>query len=87
MEEYETVDKKGIIEKRVYIDSGRFVIYGYERGGKLSNKSRIMLSGKEKKSFFLISTGKGRNLTVDAEFEADIRILKEGISTKLSDLL
>ncbi len=87
MEEYETVTKKGLIERRVYVDSGRFLIYGYESGGKISNKFRIVLNGRERKSFFLINTGKGRNITVDAEYEDDVKILKDGESSQVSDLL
>lgn len=87
MEEFETVDKRGIVERRVYIDSGRFVIYGYEREGKMTNKVRLLLDGKEKKSFFIISTGKGRSLAVEAEFENGVTVLKDGNPTKTSSLL
>jgi hypothetical protein len=87
MEDYETVTKKGTIEKRIYIDSGRFVIYGYESEGKISNKHRVVLNGGEKRSFFLIDTGKGRKLSVDSEYEDSVCILKEGKSVKISDLL
>lgn len=87
MEEYETVTKKGTTEKRVYVDSGKFVIYGYESEGKMSNKIRIVLNGRVKKSFFLINTGKGRNIAVDAEYEDGVMILREGRTSRVSDLL
>ncbi|MGC8561771.1 MAG: hypothetical protein ACP5NO_01035 [Thermoplasmata archaeon] len=87
MEDYETVTKSGKVERRIYIDSGNFVIYGYESGGKLSNKVRVLLKGSEKKSFFLIDTGKGRNLAINADFEDDTSILKDGKSIKVTDLL
>ncbi|MGC8617586.1 MAG: hypothetical protein ACP5UZ_02435 [Thermoplasmata archaeon] len=87
MEDYETVTKSGKVERRIYIDSGNFVIYGYESGGKLSNKVRVLLKGSEKKSFFLIDTSKGRNLAINADFEDDTSILKDGKSIKVTDLL
>ena len=87
MEEYETVTKKGITEKRVYLDSGKFVVYGYESGGKISNKFRVVLGGKEKKSFFLIVTGKGRNMAIDSEYDDTVVILKDKKSISVADLL
>ncbi|MEM0127829.1 MAG: hypothetical protein QXO03_01915 [Thermoplasmatales archaeon] len=87
MEKYETLTKQGKIEKRIYVDSGKFVLYGYESEGKLTNKYRLMLSGKNKKSMFLISTGKSKGITVDADFEDEIYILTEGKAVRVSELL
>ncbi|MEM0167018.1 MAG: hypothetical protein QW364_05370 [Thermoplasmatales archaeon] len=87
MEEYETITKQGKIEKRIYIDSGKFVLYGYDSGEGLTNKYRLLLSGNDKKSFFLISTSKHRGITVEAQFEDEVYILKDGKSVKVSELL
>lgn len=87
MEDYETITKNGKVERRIYIDSGKFVIYGYESEGKLSNKIRVIMEGREKRSFFLIDTGKARNLAINAGFEDDIAVLKEGKSIKVATLL
>ena len=87
MEDYETVTKNGKVERRIYVDSGKFAIYGYESEGKLSNKFRVVMNGREKRSYFLIDTGKVRNLAIKAEFEDDIAILKDGKSLKIADLL
>ena len=87
MEDYETVTKNGKVERRIYVDSGKFAIYGYESEGKLSNKFRVVMNGREKRSYFLIDTGKVRNLAIKAEFEDDIAILKDGKSIKVADLL
>lgn len=87
MEEYETVTKKGTVEKRVFVDSGKFAIYGYESEGKVSNKFRVVLNGTNKKSFFLIDTGKGRGLTINADYEDNLKVLKDGKSVQLSDFL
>jgi len=87
MEKYETKTKQGKIERRVYIDSGKFVVYGYESEGKLTNKVRLLLSGSEKKSVFLITTGRGKGIVVDADYEEDVYILKNGEAVKISDLL
>ncbi len=86
MENYKTLTKKGRIESRVYVDSGRYVIYGYESDGKLSNKLRVVLNGHEKRSFFLINTARGKSLALDAAYEDDVNILKDGKSSKVSDL-
>ena len=87
MEDYETVNKSGKVERRIYVDSGKFAIYGYESEGKLSNKFRVVMDGREKRSYFLIDTGKARNLAIKAEFEDDIAVLKDGKSIKVADLL
>ena len=87
MEDYETVTKNGKVERRIYVDSGKFAIYGYESEGKLSNKFRVVMNGREKRSYFLIDTGKVRNLAIKAEFEDDIAVLKDGKSIKIADLL
>ena len=87
MEDYETVTKNGKVERRIYVDSGKFAIYGYESEGKLSNKFRVVMNGREKRSYFLIDTGKVRNLAIKAEFEDDIAVLKDGKSIKVADLL
>ena len=87
MEDYETVNKSGKVERRIYVDSGKFAIYGYESEGKLSNKFRVVMDGREKRSYFLIDTGKVRNLAIKAEFEDDIAVLKDGKSIKVADLL
>ena len=87
MEDYETVNKNGKVERRIYVDSGKFAIYGYESEGKLSNKFRVVMDGREKRSYFLIDTGKVRNLAIKAEFEDDIAVLKDGKSIKVADLL
>ncbi|MEM0136738.1 MAG: hypothetical protein QXU18_16165 [Thermoplasmatales archaeon] len=86
MKDYETITKKGAVERRVYIDSGKFVIYGYESEGGLSNKIRLVLNGKEKKSFFLIETGKKKRLAINAAFEDEISILKDGKPIRVADL-
>ena len=87
MEDYETVNKNGKVERRIYVDSGKFAIYGYESEGKLSNKFRVVMDGRGKRSYFLIDTGKARNLAIKAEFEDDIAVLKDGKSIKVADLL
>ena len=87
MEEYETVTKKGTTEKRIYIDSGKFVVYGYESEGKVLNKIRVVLGGKEKKSFFLIVTGKGRNMAIDSEYDDTVVILKDKRPIMVADML
>ncbi|MGC8645609.1 MAG: hypothetical protein ACP5UO_05020 [Thermoplasmata archaeon] len=87
MEKYETKTKQGKIERRVYLDSGKFVLYGYESDGKLTNKVRLVLAGNEKKSKFLITTGKGKGITVDADYEDDVYILRDGKAVKVSELL
>ncbi len=87
MQDYETRTKSGSIEKRVYVDSGTFVIYAYQKDGDTPNKFRYVFKGKEKRSFFLIDTGKARNITIKAEYEDDISVLKDGKSVKVSELL
>ncbi len=87
MEDYETVAKNGKVERRIYIDSGKFAIYGYESEGKISNKFRVVMDGREKRSYFLIDTGKARNLAIKADFEDNITVLKDGKSVKVADLL
>lgn len=87
MEDYETLTKQGKLEKRVFIDSGKFVIYGYELNGKLTNKSRILLKGEKKRSLFIINTGKGRNLAVDAEYEDEVFVLRDGKPLRVSEEL
>ena len=53
----------------------------------MSNKFRVVMDGREKRSYFLIDTGKARNLAIKAEFEDDIAVLKDGKSIKIADLL
>ncbi|BAB59273.1 TVG0139918 [Thermoplasma volcanium GSS1] len=87
MKEYETETKGGKVEARVFIDSGKFVIYGYEEDGKMEKKYRLVLKGeKENRSFFIIPTGNKRNLAIDADFESEVYVLKDGKSVKVSDL-
>lgn len=45
------------------------------------------MDGREKRSYFLIDTGKARNLAIKADFEDDIKVLKDGKSVKVADLL
>ncbi len=87
MEDYEILTKKGLVERRVYVDSGRYVIYGYESDGRLSSKLRVVLNGSEKRSFFLINAAKGKSLVIDTAYEDDVKILKDGKSLKVSDLI
>lgn len=87
MKEYETKTKQGKIEKRIYMDSGRFVIYGYEDEGKITKKLRIVLKGNERKSIFIINTGKGRDIAIDADYEDQIYVLKGETPVKVEDLL
>ncbi len=89
MNEEETRTKSGKIEKRIFIDSGSFVIYGYEGpDGAIEKKYRLVLKGiNEKKSFFIIPTGEKRNLALNAEYEEDVYILKDGKAVKVSEIL
>jgi hypothetical protein len=87
VEDYETKTKQGKIERRIYLDSGRFVIYGYESEGKMTSKYRIVLKGRENKSLFIIRTGTGKNIAVDAEFEDTVKLLKDGEPVLVSDLV
>lgn len=87
MEEYETQTKQKKIERRVFIDAGRFVIYGYEEDGKMTKKIRIVLKGEKKKSYFLIGTGKGKNLAIDTEYDDQIHLLKDRKSVRIDELL
>ncbi|CAC12574.1 hypothetical protein [Thermoplasma acidophilum] len=87
MKEYETETKGGKIEKRVFIDSGSFVIYGYETDGKMDKKVRLVLNGRNgKRSYFIIPTGNRRSLAIDADYEDDVFVLKDGQAVKVRDL-
>jgi hypothetical protein len=87
VEDYETKTKQGKIERRIYLDSGRFVIYGYESEGNMTSKYRIVLKGRENRSFFIIRTGTGKNIALDAEFEDTVKLLKDGEPVQISDLM
>ncbi|MCY0851365.1 MAG: hypothetical protein OWQ34_01330 [Thermoplasma acidophilum] len=87
MKEYETETKGGKIEKRVFIDSGSFVIYGYETDGKMDKKIRLVLNGVNgKRSYFIIPTGNRRSLAIDADYEDDVFVLKDGRAVRVRDL-
>ncbi len=88
MNEEETTTKSGKIEKRIFIDSGSFVMYGYEDSdGTVEKKYRLVLNGmNEKKSFFIIPAGEKRNLALNAEYEEDVYLLKDGKPVKVSEI-
>lgn len=53
----------------------------------MTKKYRIMLSGKNKRSFFIIPTQKGKSLAIDADFEDQAFVLKEGTAVKVEDII
>ncbi len=87
MEKFETKTKQGKVERRIYIDSGKFVLYGYESNGKLTNKIKLVLSGKTKRSIFIVNTSNNRGISINTEYEDDVYILRDGKPVKVSEIL
>ncbi len=69
------ITKKG--ETRVFLEEGRFVIYGYEKDGKVEDKVKLVLLGPERKEYFLIPLRDGKKLMVPAK-SGTKEVLKNG---------
>ena len=84
---YETETKKGKKEERVYVDSGKFIVYSYrdESSGKIT-KSKLILIGNKKNAYFLIPM-KDKNLAINARFDLESEVNMNNKSTKLKDIL
>ncbi|NOZ82027.1 MAG: hypothetical protein GXO63_02650 [Candidatus Micrarchaeota archaeon] len=63
MEDVKT--RKG--ETRVFIDSGTFVRYGYEKDGRREKKVKLVLKDGKREEFFMIPLKDGKFLLVPAE--------------------
>ncbi len=84
---YETESKNGRKEERIYVDSGKFVIYSYrdESTGKIT-KSKLILTGNKSIAYFLIPM-KDKNLAINASFDLESEVNIAGNSVKLREIL
>ncbi len=84
---YETETKKGKKEERVYVDSGKFIVYSYrdESTGKIT-KSKLILIGNKNNAYFLIPV-KDKNLAINAQFDLESEVNMNNKSIKLKDIL
>lgn len=74
-----TVSKAGIREKRVYVNSGKFLIYEYVAdNGKSSQKLKIILKDNEgnHREFFIIPTKGKKYLVFEAESKGERGVFK-----------
>lgn len=72
-----TKSKKGKIEVRSLIDSGKFTRYEYldpKTGKKSENKFKLVLKGKKQEEFFVIPISGGRFLLVPSEAKGKRKI-------------
>ncbi len=91
-EEVLTKSKKGKIEARVLVDSGKFVRYEYvdpETGERGENKVKIVLyNGRDYEEYFIIPLKQGnRKLLIQAEKKEDRKIWNHGDILDLFELL
>ena len=91
-EEVLTKSKKGKIEVRRFIDSGKFVRYEYldpETGKRSENKVKIVLyNGKDFEEYFIIPLKqKNRNLLLIAEKKPNRKLWKDGEIINLYEIL
>ncbi len=84
---YETETKGGKKEERIYVDSGKFVIYSYkdESTGKMI-KSKLILIGNKNNAYFLIPM-KDKSLAINAQFNLESEVNMDGKSIKLNEIL
>ncbi len=91
-EEVLTKSKKGKIEVRSLIDSGKFVRYEYldpKTGKRSENKVKIVLyNGKDYEEYFVIPLKqKNKSLLLNAERKADRKLWKDGEIIDLYEIL
>ncbi len=85
-----TVSKTGKRERRVYVNSGRFLIYDYlPEDGKGSKKMKIILkdNGGEQKEFFIIPTKGKKYLVFQSESKGERGVFKDGKCINIEELL
>ena len=91
-EEVLTKSKKGKIEVRNLIDSGRFVRYEYldpQTGKRSENKVKIVLyNGEDYEEYFIIPLKqKNRSLLLNAEKKSNRKLWKDGKIIDLYEIL
>ncbi len=91
-EETLTKSKKGKVEVRHYIDSGKFVRYDYldpETGGRSENKYKIVLATEKgyEEYFVIPMKQKNRFLMLRGEKKGKRKIWKDGETLDIFELL
>ncbi len=91
-EEVLTKSKKGKIEVRRFIDTGKFVRYDYidpETGKRSENKVKIVLyNGEDYEEYFIIPLKqKNRKLMLTAEKKPDRKLWKDGETIDLYEVI
>lgn len=80
-EEVITITKKGKKEARILKDEGKFYIYFYvdpNSGRETEKKFKLLLSGLEKREFFMLPLKDGKYLLIPTEYQGERKVWDNG---------